>query len=79
MYKATVTPTINQIPIPAFYIGKKIEIIVYTVDEISNDIEPTELITKKNPSDYSGSLSKEAANQILFDIKQSRNEWNRVI
>lgn len=78
MYKATVTPTNAQILIPNYYVGKKIEVLVYTVDEITSD---SSLVTssQKKPSDFAGCISKDTAKQMLSDLEQNRDEWNRGI
>jgi hypothetical protein len=78
MYKATVTPTNTQIFIPNYYVGKKIEVLVYTVDEITTDSNESNS-AKRKPSDFVGCISKDKANQMLNDIDQSRDEWNRNI
>jgi hypothetical protein len=78
MYKATVTPTNTQIFIPNFYVGKKIEVLVYTVDEITTDSNVSNS-QKRKPSDFVGCISKETAKKMLNDIDQSRDEWNRTI
>jgi len=36
-------------------------------------------LPKRKPSDYAGTLDKETARQMLKDIEQSRNEWDRSI
>lgn len=76
MYKAIVTPTNAQIMIPNYYVGKKIEVLVYTVDEIRT--ENNSIATpKRKPSDFVGCISQDTAKQMLTNIEESRNEWNR--
>lgn len=38
----------------------------------------TKMPQKKKPSDFVGCISKETAAQMIFDIEQSRNEWDRI-
>lgn len=78
MYKTTVIPTNSQILIPDYYIGKQIEVLVYTVDEITNESKLSETIRKK-PSDFIGCISKKTAKKMLQDIDKSRSEWSRDI
>lgn len=78
MYKTTVIPTNAQIFIPNYYVGKKIEVLVYTVDEVTTEIN-TETVSKRKPSDFVGCISKDKAKQMLIDIDQNRDEWNRGI
>jgi hypothetical protein len=80
MHRTIITPdTINvYIQIPEKYIGKNIEILVYSTDELkeeSNTINQN----KKKPSDYVGCISKETAQDMLVHIEQSRKEWERDI
>jgi transcription antitermination factor NusA-like protein len=78
MYKATVIPTNSQIFIPNHYIGKKIEVLVYTIDEISTE-NTSEFTIKGKPSEFIGCISKNVAKEMLHDIDNSRDEWNRSI
>ena len=78
MYKATVTPTNAQILIPNYYVGKKIEVLVYTVDEVTTE-NNTSTSPKRKPSDFVGCISKDSTKQMLIDICQNRGEWNRGI
>ncbi len=36
-------------------------------------------VAKEKPSDYAGCISKETATELLQQIEQSRNEWERDI
>jgi hypothetical protein len=79
MIHTTVTPINTEVnlTIPKEYIGKKVEVLLYTLEEA----EPNHVVatTKKKPSDYAGSLSSKSAKQFLKYIEQSRNEWERNI
>lgn len=33
--------------------------------------------TAKKPSDYAGAISKETANELLQNVRKSRQEWER--
>ncbi len=39
----------------------------------------SKIVSPKKPSDYSGSISKDFANQMIGDIEFSRNQWKRDI
>ncbi len=41
--------------------------------------KPKKKTKKKKPSDFIGCISKETAQKIISDIKESRNQWERVI
>jgi len=77
MIRTTITPVTTKVylSIPKEYLGKKVEVLLYTIEES----EPgTSVVTAgKKPSDYAGTLSPEAANKLLSHIEQSRNEWEK--
>ena len=79
MIKATVTPknTDLHISIPPGYVGKKIEVILYSLEEA--DALTTPLEKKAKPSDFAGTLSTAEATALLNYVAQSRNEWERDI
>jgi hypothetical protein len=79
MIRTTLTPATTKVflTIPNDYIGKKVEVLLYILEEV--EAVPSDVTTKKKPSDYAGSLSPEAANKILSYIEKSRNEWERGI
>jgi hypothetical protein len=79
MIHTTVTPLNTQVSltIPEEYIGKKVEVLLYTLEEAEEKkVAPT---SKNKPSDYAGSLSPKAADEFLKHVEQSRNEWERDI
>ena len=79
MIKTTITPanTDLHIALPQSYVGKKLELILYSVDE-AVDVD-TPVVKRPKPSDFAGTLSKEDAKKMLQYVEQSRNEWERDI
>jgi len=77
MIKTVISPkkSTYPLPIPANYVGKTIEVLLYSIDE---PVESKEKLTKK-PSDFFGSLSQEAGDKFHTYINQSRTEWDRNI
>jgi hypothetical protein len=78
MIKTYITPqdTDLHIPIPQDYVGKKLEVILFSVEE--TEIKPTPK-KKINPSDFAGTLSKKNAAALLKHVEESRKEWERDI
>lgn len=78
MIKTIVTPLKNSynLSIPSHYIGRKIEILFYAVDEVS---EGTNVTPKKSKADFSGILSDEDYDALETHTEQARKEWNRDI
>lgn len=79
MIRTVITPE-NQdvsIHIPENYIGKKIEVLLYAVEELSEQESPK----KKKASDFRGSLklSDEQYNDFQTHLKDIRNEWHNDI
>ena len=79
MIKKTVTPhnTDLHILIPEGYVGKRIEVILYSVEEA--EATGVQAGRRKKPSDFAGTLSREDAKGLLDHVIQSRNEWERGI
>ncbi|MFQ3576788.1 MAG: hypothetical protein SNJ77_10170 [Cytophagales bacterium] len=77
MVKTVVTPTNNSytLAIPNNYIGKKIEILFYALDEIAEE----KVIPKKTMSDFSGILPDHDYQSLKSHTEQARKEWNRDI
>lgn len=78
MIKTVAIPQNNSynLAIPNNYIGKKIEILFYALDEVAEqNIAPkrTKLSDK-----YKGIISKEQGENLNEHIKQMRNEWNTI-
>lgn len=76
MIKTIITPLNNtvQLSIPSKYIGKEIEVLVYSKDELVE-----ENTTKGNAARFKGLLTPEDANKYNQHLNQVRNEWNRDI
>ena len=76
MTKTIVTPENNSIilPVPKEYVGKKLEVLMYSIEELSeNNSQP------KTIASYKGILTSEEAEQLLQYVKQSREEWDKNI
>ena len=83
MVRTTVTPDHANIKvaIPESYVGKQLEVLVYTIEEIQAEpsvamlVEPKERSVPKKPSDFKKILSDETAKGFHEYLKQSRKEW----
>lgn len=77
MIKTIVTPEQTDIHlfVPQSYVGRKLEILLYPVDELTNEV--AEVLAKKKPSDFAGTVSKEEGEKFHEYLKQARNEWDR--
>ena len=62
-----------QLDVPADYVGKKVEVNVFLIDEI-NSTGP-----KKTMADFLGILSAKTGDALQENISKSRNEWERDI
>ena len=56
--------------IPSKYIGKKIEVLLYSVEEIIEESPQ-----KVTMSDFWGKLSDESAKKLHETVNEMRNEW----
>ncbi len=76
MIRTLITPTETNInlSIPEDYIGKKIEVLMFTVEEIT--IESHVSGTSLKPSQLRGFLSNDTAEMLHNHIHKSRSEWN---
>lgn len=77
MIKTLAIPQNNSynLAIPNNYIGKKIEIIFYALDEIVEEkVKP-----KKTMADFCGILSESDYSSLKEHTEQARTEWNRTI
>lgn len=76
MTKTIVTPENNSIllPVPDEYVGKKLEVLMYAVEELSEN-EPQ----RKTMASYKGILTSEEAERLQQYVKQSREEWDNNI
>jgi hypothetical protein len=64
-----------QISVPPSYVGRKLEVMLYPVDELIEDV--VKKPGAKKPSDFAGTLSKEQGEKFHEYLKQARNEWDR--
>ena len=78
MIKTVVTPQDNSysLTIPANYIGRKVEILLYALDEISEEKNNS---SKKSMVDFCGILSENDYQSLKAHTEQARKEWNRDI
>lgn len=78
MIKTIITPQHNSYPllIPENYIGKKVEVLFYALEEV---MEEKQAPATKKPADFFGTLSKEEGEQFHQYITKTRNEWDRNI
>ena len=79
MVKTLITPsqTDVHISVPPNYVGRKLEVLLYPVDEITGILGEEK--PKKKPSDYVGTLSQEEGEKFHEYLKEVRNEWDRDI
>ena len=77
MLKEIITPKENIYPllIPADYIGKTVELLLYSTDELVENKEPN----SKKPSDFFGTLSHSEGEKFQEYVTNSRLEWDRNI
>jgi hypothetical protein len=75
MVKTLITPrkSTYTLNIPAHYIGKRLELLLYASDELPENKKTN----KKKPSDFFGTLSVSEGEKFQEYISNSRAEWNR--
>lgn len=73
MIKTVIIPKNNklQVSIPDSYIGKEIEVLLYSKDELEQK-KPENI---KSISDLWGSISDETANYLHKELEESRKGW----
>ncbi|MEA5140401.1 hypothetical protein [Arcicella rigui] len=76
MLRTSITPEQRDIllSVPQEYVGKKIEVLMYAIEEIVE-----ELPRKVTMADFWGKLSDESAQKIHDNVKQMRSEWEQDI
>jgi hypothetical protein len=76
MTRTSMTPQQTDIllSIPSKYVGKKIEVLLYSVEEIVEESPQ-----KVTMADFWGKLSDESAQKLHENVKIMRNEWERDI
>lgn len=75
MIKIVAIPQKNScdLAIPSNYIDKKIEILIYALDELTeHDTSHTKI---KLSDKYRGSITKEQGRELNEYIKEMRSEW----
>jgi hypothetical protein len=74
MIRTIVTPQNNNltVSIPNNYIGKEIEVLLYSKEELGEEIPKQ----KKKMSDFWGTLSDQTATEMLQEVEQGRKEWD---
>jgi hypothetical protein len=60
--------------IPSKYVGKKIEVLLYSVEEIIEETPP-----QLTMADFWGKLSDESAQKLHDNVNVIRKEWERDI
>jgi putative transposon-encoded protein len=75
MVRTIITPenTSVKLSIPSDYVGRRIEVMYYPVDELIEE-KP---LTPKNMSVFKGLLSEAEGNELQEYVKKSREEWDR--
>ncbi|MDX2196236.1 MAG: hypothetical protein NW207_07450, partial [Cytophagales bacterium] len=63
-----------NIAIPNSYIGKKIEILVYALDEIA---EEKTITPQKTMADFLGSICDDTAADLHKHLEEGRNGWEQ--
>lgn len=79
MVRTFVTPTQQYISIavPQNYVGKKIEVLLYAVDEPVGEEKTT--APNNNAAQFKGIFSKEEGREFNEYQKQAREGWDRDI
>ena len=77
MLKTVITPqeSAYSLKIPSHYIGKKLEVLLYAIEELSE----TRKTNRKQPSDLFGTLSVQEGKEFQKYIAESRLELDRNI
>jgi hypothetical protein len=78
MTKTIITPKNGSynLAIPEEYIGKQVEILLYSLDEVA---EEKKVQTQKTMGDFWGILSESDYQLLKQHTEQARKEWNRNI
>ena len=76
MIRTSITPQQADIliSVPPQYIGKKLEVLLYAVEEITEEVSPPTTMAQ-----FWGILSDEAAQDLREASIRSREEWDRSI
>jgi hypothetical protein len=78
MIRTVVTPATTDlhINIPNDYVGKKIEVLVFSSNEIKEELLPSK---PGIMAQFWGTISKETGEEMQKHIELSRQEWERDI
>ena len=78
MLRTSITPEETEIhlSVPQNYVGRKLEVLLYPIDELTENIK--EDPHKKKPSDFAGTMSKKESEEIHKYLKNTRNEWEEI-
>ena len=76
MIRTTITPQQADvlISVPPQYIGKKLEVLLYAVEEVTEEVASTATMAQ-----FWGILGDEAAQDLREASIRSRDEWDRSI
>jgi hypothetical protein len=79
MVRTSVTPRQQNISItvPPSYVGKKVEVMLYALEELEGEAKET--VPKSNAARFKGIFSKEEGKMFNEYQKQARDEWDRDI
>ena len=79
MIQTVITPQKTSfdmsVSLPADYVGKEVHVLFFLDEEVRTTT--ASISSKKNPSEFFGTLSEEDGNRLQDYITQSRNEWER--
>ncbi len=77
MIRTIITPDKQRVSInvPKSYVGKKIEVLLYAVEELIEEL-PSKI---NKAARFKGLLSTEQAERYHQYLKKARNEWDRDI
>ncbi|HET9505788.1 MAG TPA: hypothetical protein VFO93_19740 [Hymenobacter sp.] len=77
MIRTSITPqqTDIQLSVPPHYVGKKLEVLLYSVEEVTE--EPAAAPAPSVMAQFWGVLSDESAQDLREQAEASRNEWER--
>ncbi len=78
MLETIITPNDTNflLSLPQQFVGKKIKVLMYSIDEI---IEPIIVEKPKKVSQFRGLFTKEEGLQFHNYLNESRNEWEKSI
>ena len=77
MIKTVATPQNNNlfVAIPNSYVGKEIEVLVYSREELTEE----KIVVPNNVARFKGLLTDDEAAKYHLYLQQARSEWDRDI